>query len=140
MKMSQAIHQNKLNSIARRAITILCIVAVAASLLFASACTSVDKKKIQGTWKMAKSDYEITVVFTENQFKSTAGTMDYELESGSSMKLTTQDGKEGSATYAFNDDYSTLTITQTDDDGKDETTEFQKVSDDTAAEPTAAKK
>lgn len=66
--------------------------------------------------------------------------MTYKLVGNQSITFTTDDGKEGSGTYSFNEDYTKLTLVQTGDDGKDETTEFQKVSEDTVAEPSSSKK
>lgn len=113
---------------------------VTCSLVFLSACASVDKKKIQGEWKSLDSKYQITVVFTETEFKSPAGTMNYEIGSKNTITFTTSDGKEGKGTYAFNEDYSRLTFTQTNDNGANETTEFQKVSEDITSKPQASKK
>ena len=134
------IQPNKANNLACNITLVICALLMVCSIAFVSGCANTDKKKIQGEWKTTRSEYEITVVFTDTQFKTTAGDMYYELHAGGKMTLSSDDGKEGSAEYTFNDSYSTLTIVQTGDDGKSETTEFQKVSDDTAAQPSAAKK
>lgn len=116
----------------------LSAVAMAACLLGIAGCSaSPDIKDIQGVWKIEDTDPAVTVVFTDDEWKlaSDIDPYKYTLDTKSSTITFSNDVEQGTATYEFSDDRQKLSLTQTDENGKTETRTFDKVSDDTSAEP-----
>lgn len=100
---------------------------------------SADIKGIQGTWQIESTDPAVTTVFTDTEWKLVGSTYTYTLDTGSkkmSFERADNTDMKGEATYEFNDDYTKLTITQTNDSGENQSQVFDKLSDDTTAEPT----
>lgn len=116
----------------------LTAVCMAACLLGLAGCSSSpDVKDIQGVWKIEDTKPAVTVVFTDSEWKlaSDIDPYKYTLDTGSKTITFSNDVEQGTATYEFSEDRKTLSLTQTDDSGKTETRTFDKVSDDTTAEP-----
>ena len=116
----------------------LSVIAMTACLLGLAGCTtSPDVKDIQGVWKIEDTNPAVTVVFTDSEWKlaSNIEPYKYTLDTKASTITFSNDVEEGTATYEFSEDRQTLSLTQTDENGKTETRTFDKVSDDTSAEP-----
>ena len=110
-----------------------CLVALACLLGF-SGCAG-DAGAIKGEWKV--KDTEVTVVFTDTQWKMVQNTFEYTLDTGTKTISYTADGMSGSAGYELSSDGKQLTLNEDDGNGGTRTTVFDKVSDDTGAEPSA---
>ncbi len=106
-----------------------------ACLFGLAACGGGDKDAFKGEWKVQGT--QVTVVFTDTQWKMVQNTFDYTLDSGAKTITYTTDGMSGSATYEFSSDGKQLTLNENDGSGGTKTTVFDKVSDDTQAQPSA---
>lgn len=111
-------------------------------LLGMTACgsSSPDTTDIQGEWKVHDSKPTVTVVFTDKQWKVADFVYDYTLDTSNkkiSYELTSNNDLKGEGTYEFSEDRQTFTLTEQTDEGKTQTTVFDKVSDNTSAEPTS---
>lgn len=117
---------------------VLSAAAVVVCLVALAGCSqSADIKDIQGVWKIQDTDPTVTVVFTDSEWKlaSDIDPYQYTLDTNSKTITFKNDVEEGTATYEFSEDRQQLSLTQTDDSGKTDTQTFDKVSDDTSAEP-----
>ncbi len=117
---------------------VLSAAAVVVCLVALAGCSqSADIKDIQGVWKIQGTDPTVTVVFTDSEWKlaSDIDPYQYTLDTNSKTITFKNDVEEGTATYEFSEDRQQLSLTQTDDSGKTDTQTFDKVSDDTSAEP-----
>lgn len=114
----------------------LCTAALALALAGCGG-TSPDVKNIQGVWQVENT--EVTVVFTDTEFKMVGNTYNYTLDTGSkTIHYTSDDTDQGDSSYEISEDGKTLTIKQPNPDtGETQTTVFDKVSDDTSQEPSA---
>lgn len=118
---------------------IAAVAALSACLFGLAGCggNSADTTDIQGQWEVLSESGEqtgVTVVYTDTQFKTSAATFEYTLDTGNKTITYTMDKSTGSASYEFSDDRKTLTLTE-DNDGTAKTTTLSKISDDTSAEP-----
>lgn len=114
-------------------------VVMAACLMGLAGCSqSADVKDIQGVWQIEGTNPSVTVVFTDKEWKlaSDIDPYQYTLDTNAKKLSFSNEVEEGEAEYSFSDDRQQLSLTQTDDSGKTETQVFDKVSDDTSAEPT----
>ena len=120
----------------RRAAAAFVAAALALACLFGlAACGDGDKDALKGEWRV--KDTQVTVVFTDTQWKMVQSTFDYTLDSGKKTITYTADGMSGSATYELSSDGKQLTLNEDDGNGGTKTTVFDKVSDDTQAQPSA---
>ena len=112
--------------------------ALGACLMGLAGCSSnPDVTDIQGVWEVDKSEPTVTVVFTDTEWKLATGlTYTYSMDTDSHVISYEVDGMSGSSTYEFSSDRQTLTLVEDTGDGETRTTVFDKVSDDTTAEPT----
>ena len=108
------------------AVTLAC-----ASLFVFSACASNDKPDFIGEWKIANT--EVTVVFSDTEFKLVGNKFDYTVDSGNKTITYTSGGAKGTAKYTFSAGKQQLTLEE--NGGK--TTVFNKVSSNGNAEPSA---
>ena len=114
----------------------LSVIAMTACLLGLAGCTaSPDVKDIQGVWKIEDTNPAVTVVFTDSEWRLASNIEPYKYTLDTKASTFSNDVEEGTATYEFSEDRQTLSLTQTDENGKTETRTFDKVSDDTSAEP-----
>ncbi len=109
------------------ALTFVCVLALCA-------CSS-DKDAIKGEWQV--KDTDVTVVFTDTQWKMVQNTFDYNVDSDNKTISYSADGLSGSATYELSSDNKQLTLKEDDGEGGTKTTVFVKLSDDTSKEPSA---
>lgn len=121
----------------RFAVIALALACVCACLFGLVACGNgnEDQQHLEGVWQVR--DSKVTYVFTEDKFKMVGTTYDYTIDS-SNKTITFKNGSmTGSSKYSFDSDYKELTLEQDDGNGGTTTTIFDKVSDDTSAEPSA---
>lgn len=110
------------------------VVCLCACLLALPGCSSGDQKMLQGTWQVEGTD--VTVVFTDTEFKMVGNTFTYTMDSGAkTINYKSGDIDFGSAQYSFEDNGKKLTLREDDGNGGTKTTNFDKVSDDTSGEP-----
>lgn len=128
----------------KKVIAIIAAAALGACLFGLAGCggNSADVTDIQGEWEVlteAGEESGVTVVYTDTQFKSSAATFEYSLDTSSKTITYTFDNSTGTATYEFSEDRKTLTLTeQKEEEGgstSTSTTTLVKISDDTNAEP-----
>lgn len=113
--------------------TVTALIALCACLFAFTGCSSADASNFKGEWVVEGTS--VTVVFTGDKFKTYGAEYDYTLDTSSHTITYTSDSMTGSATYSFSDDNKKLTLTEASDDGGTKSTNFEKVSDDTSAEP-----
>ncbi len=112
------------------------VVSLVACLFLLSGCGSGDKKAIQGVWQAEGTD--VTFVFTDTEFKMVGNTFTYTMDTNAkTINYKSGDLDYGSAQYSFSDNGKKLTLNEDDGNGGTKTTNFDKVSDDTSAEPAA---
>ena len=114
---------------------VLAACSIALSCLFGLAGCGGDADTIKGEWKVQNT--EVTVVFTDTQWKMVQNTFEYTLDTSTKTISYTADGMSGSAGYEFSSDGKQLTLNEDDGNGGTRTTVFDKVSDDTEAQPSA---
>lgn len=124
-----AVAMNRLGVAVRALIVLAALACLLMSLLALSGCGQDDKSKFVGEWQIQNT--EVTVVFSDTQFKQDGYTFDYTVDSANKT-ITYQSGgiDMGSATYSFSDNGKKLTLEQ--DNG---TFVFDKLSDNGNAEP-----
>ncbi len=98
------------------------------------ACSS-DKDAIKGEWQV--QDTDVTVVFTDTQWKMVQNTFDYSVDTDNKTISYSADGLSGSASYELSSDNNQLTLKEDDGEGGVKTTVFVKLSSDTSKEPSA---
>ena len=115
-------------------------VCLVACMLLASACSSsTDAKDIQGEWRV--KDSEVTVVFTDTQFKTYGQSFDYTIDTNAktiSFKQGSMDSNDNK--YTLSEDKKTLTLDESANLGEEKVTTFEKVSDNVDAEPSVGGK
>lgn len=99
------------------------------------ACGSSDKADLVGEWKIDGT--EVTVVFSDTEFKLVGNTFDYTLDDGKKTITYSSGGAKGSAQYSFSDNKQQLTLKESDGAGGTKTTVFNKVSSNGNAQPSA---
>ena len=99
---------------------------------------SADVTDFQGAWTVDGSDPLVTVVYTQDEFKTSAATFNYTLDTSAKTITYTRDESSGTSNYEFSSDRKTLTLTEDDGNGGTKTTILDKVSDDTTTEPSVA--
>lgn len=128
--------QEVMKSAGARTAALFAAAALAFVCLFGlAACGGGDKDTLKGEWKVQGT--QVTVVFTDTQWKMVQSTFDYQLDQGAKTITYTADGMSGSATYELSSDGKQLTLNEDDGNGGTKTTVFDKVSDDTQAQPSA---
>lgn len=121
----------------KRLITCALALACACACFFGlAACGgNEDQQHLEGVWQVR--DSTVTYVFTEDKFKMVGNTYDYTIDT-SAKTITYKNGAmTGTAKYSFSSDNEQLTLDEDDGNGGTRQTKFDKVSDDTSAEPTA---
>lgn len=108
-----------------------CALAMCACLFAFTACGANDKPDLIGEWKVANT--EVTVVFSDTQFKVVGNTFDYTIDSGNKTITYTAGGAKGTSKYSFSADKQQLTL----EESSGKTTVFNKVSSNGNAEPSA---
>lgn len=109
--------------------------AVVALTLSLTGCGMLDGEHFKGTWKVQDSNPQVTVIYTGSEFKNSADTWTYSLGTFSNTISFSYEDSVAQAHYSFNEDYTVLSVTQTDEDGNEVTTVFEKLSDDTTGKP-----
>ncbi len=120
---------------ARMAALLAAAVLALACLAGLSGCGGGDKDVLKGEWQV--SGTQVTVVFTDTQWKMVQSTFDYQLDQNAKTITYSADGMSGSAGYELSSDGKQLTLNEDDGNGGTKTTVFDKVSDDTQAQPSA---
>lgn len=110
------------------------LIACACALVLV-ACGSSDKADLVGEWKI--SGTEVTVVFSDTEFKLVGNTFEYTLDDGKKTITYSSGGAKGSAQYSFSDNKQQLTLKESDGAGGTKTTVFNKVSSNGDAQPSA---
>lgn len=108
------------------------IVGIFAGLCALTACGSGDAQAIKGEWQVQGTN--VTVVFTDDKFKMVGNEYDYSVDSNAKTITYTSGAMQGVANYTLGEGGKQLTLVE--NDGA-KTTVFDKVSDDTSAEPSA---
>ena len=109
---------------------VFCLVASMFSLV---GCGSDDAQYFKGEWQIKDSD--VTVVFTGTEFKNGAANFGYTVDSGKKTITFTSGSMTGGGSYELSDDHKTLKLIETNADGVEVTTTFEKLSDDVTKEP-----
>ena len=118
----------------KRITALLAALCLAASLSALAACGPTDADDFKGEWKVKGS--EVIFVFTGEQLKSAAGTLDYKLDTSNKTITYEQNGEEqSSADYEFSEDKQTLTLHEHYADGGTRDIVFKKVSNNVNADP-----
>ncbi len=120
----------------RRKIAVFALMALLTSCLVSLAgCGSADHSNLKGEWKV--KDTSVTVVFTDDKFRMVGIDYDYTIDTSAKTITYTTGEMTGTAKYSFAEGNTRLVLDEDDGSGGTTSTTFEKVSDDTSAEPSA---
>ncbi len=117
------------------ALSIALVFAMCLGVFALAGCSSNSTKDFEGVWQVQGTN--VTVVYTDKEFKTYTATYEYTVDSGKKTITRKIDGIDSVAEYEFSNDKKTMTLKEDNGDGGTTTTVFEKVSDDTSAEPSA---